>query len=97
MEPKKLKKLSLKKETIANLSNLEQTRIVGGGSDNFFCTILSWFVEDNCQSKQMAGCPEGGGYTNTCYMQGCGTGSCEGCGPSCQCVSADGWGPCISD
>ena len=30
METKKLKKLSFKKETIANLSNFEQSRIVGG-------------------------------------------------------------------
>ncbi|MDR2585330.1 MAG: class I lanthipeptide [Prevotellaceae bacterium] len=45
MESKKIKKLSLNKETIANLSGLEQTNIVGGDSIDCFtnstCSCVS--------------------------------------------------------
>ena len=55
MEQKKLKKLVLKKETISNLSNFEQSRIVGGydaGTWDYFeeymTGVISHFNHNDC-------------------------------------------------
>ena len=61
MEPKKIKKLVLKKETISNLSKFEQGMIIGG--DSYFCSGLV-----QCPSR---GCVTG---NNTCLVGG---GTCD--------------------
>ena len=46
MEPKKVKKLALNKETISNLSNFEQSRIIGGNGEasNNPYNPICWFI-----------------------------------------------------
>lgn len=47
MEPKRVKKFVLKKETISNLSNFEQSRIIGGyneGPSKFWWNTICAFV-----------------------------------------------------
>ena len=50
MEPKKLKKLVLKKETISNLSNFQQNMIIGGYGER------SWDPINWCPSDRMSMC-----------------------------------------
>ena len=55
MKKKKIKKLSLKKETISNLSKFEQGGIIGGydpGSNGnwFLCAIYSFIMTD-CENN----------------------------------------------
>ena len=48
MEPKKVKKLALNKETISNLSNFEQSRIIGGhdaeGVSRVWWNTICYFI-----------------------------------------------------
>ena len=62
MEPKKIKKLGFRPETIANLSNFEQNRIVGGtGTRTYSPTVISALLgHQNCD------CGGGGEPTNSC-------------------------------
>ena len=86
METKKLKKLSLKKETIANLSNVEQTRIIGG--ETMDCTDggfgCPFETEFKCPSDSCA-CPTlicSGRTCNGCETGPCTTDPCGGGGYS---------------
>ena len=102
MESNESKKLSFKTETIASLSNVEQNEgIIGGGETCTICgtfSVLFWTL-----------CGEAGTcYTCTCGGPGGGdtlderddidtVASCFDCGPSCQCISENGMGPCVSN
>ena len=62
MEPKKIKKLIVKRETITSLSNHEQSRLRGAGSAGP-CTQLP-----TCMNDAVTVCVGGGvGYSDGCY------------------------------
>jgi len=83
MEPKKIKKLSLNKETIANLTNDEMVHHKGGSI--FYTICMIWTCEKPC-SAIFGGCGgNGGGLSDDCISMHveCGGGtyagwSCDG-------------------
>ena len=96
MESNKIKKLSLKKETIANLSKLERSRVIGGDDTGVNCYLTPFFwslcgVEGSC-AQPCTGKTLDEGLDPT----GPGGGGSDNCG-SCQCISVDNMGPCVSN
>lgn len=69
MEPKRIKKMTLKKETISNLSNFEQRRIIGGEG-----SATVGYGECDCYYKtEQLACHTGYGMckitaTSLCYV-----------------------------
>jgi len=93
MEPKKVKKLVLKKETISNLSTADQNRIIGGDwiceLDRLICGTNSHFAPEqcalNCAGTVPSYCicsPDNGGNGGGNYGGGGGLGSNTGATPA---------------
>ncbi len=84
MKSKKLKKLVLNKETIANLSFSEQSRLKGG-SDGAVCETINRYLTGTISHYEPADCINGYGGTDLSYcyctngQQTCDTCNQPGC------------------